>query len=56
MNPATAKIGATIQQYQVLLGKSNGKSQHITYPTYMEYESDLTGGYNLLDRVRNSRF
>lgn len=45
MNPATAKIGAAIQQYQTLLGKSGSKFPHKTYAVYTEYENDFTGEY-----------
>ncbi len=48
MNPAIAKIGATIQQYfhNAIPGKIlHRKKSWTTYCVYTDYESDLTGDY-----------
>lgn len=47
MNPATAKIGSTIQQYfQGALSKmTHRKNPGITYCVYTDYKNDFTGDY-----------
>jgi predicted transcriptional regulator YdeE len=45
-NPATAKIGATIQQYRELSTKFNSHEQPSKiYHVYTEYENDFNGEY-----------
>lgn len=48
MDPDTAKIGGTIQQYfhqQLAEKMTQRKNPGITYCVYTEYESDFTGDY-----------
>lgn len=59
LDPATAKIGGTLQRYmqdQVANAIVNRKQPGTTYCVYTEYESDLTGDYTYFvgEEVTNS--